>query len=77
MREVRSRRRTGSIWAASGGSPWATVDTAEAAQHRSPVTSTSGPASRSQKTQVTCHASPRRDAGTRESRRNEVSHQIV
>ena len=28
MREVRSRHRTGSIWATLGGSPWATIDMA-------------------------------------------------
>ena len=27
MKEVRSRRHTGSIWATPSGSPWATVDT--------------------------------------------------
>jgi hypothetical protein len=27
MREVRSRRRTGSIWVTLSGSPWATIDT--------------------------------------------------
>lgn len=26
MREVRSRRRTGSRWVTPGGSPWATID---------------------------------------------------
>jgi hypothetical protein len=30
MPEVRSRRRTGSIWATPGGSPWATIDSAGA-----------------------------------------------
>lgn len=28
MREVRSRRRTGSLWVTPGGSPWATIDKA-------------------------------------------------
>src|SRR3990167_3022040 len=26
MREIRSRRRTGSLWVTPGGSPWATID---------------------------------------------------
>jgi hypothetical protein len=34
MWQVRSRRRTGSIWATLSGSPWATLDTASAPGER-------------------------------------------